>query len=88
VRAERDVTCTGPYRGNRIGGCDFLVFLDVEPKIVARACRLYWPCVVRARAIPLGPRAFFGNPIEAYDYDNPDQSYAVKKIYSARPGTR
>jgi hypothetical protein len=70
--AERNMTCIGPYRGVRVGNCDFT---DNSKGIdsVERACRLYRLCVIRARVI------LEGEPVGDWI-----QPYTVLKVYSAR----
>jgi len=78
-KAERDMTCRGPLRGDgetyhRVGYCH----VDHDPaasKIVLGACKYYKPCVMRARVAPAGAAS------EAVP-----QNYTVLKVYSARPG--
>jgi len=82
--AERDMTCIGPYRGERVGYChlwDNPQTGEVEQHRTAvgadkidKACVFYRRCVIRARVIPRG------EPVEGM------QNFTVLKVYSARRG--
>jgi hypothetical protein len=71
----RDMTCDGPYRGERVGYCHLMDGPLVGIEIVEKTCEMYHRCVIRARVIP-----------DEGKVDGRYQNYTVLKVYSARRG--
>jgi hypothetical protein len=81
VADARDMTCDGPFRGERVGYCHVMDhefnqlfgtdFSEPEGLEKLEACELYRRCVIRARVVSRGE-------VEGY------QNWTVLKVYSAR----
>jgi hypothetical protein len=84
--AERDITCDGAYRIERVGYChlmdhkfnqlfetDFSEPVGIEK--VWKTCEEYERCVIRARVVSRG-------------FVEGQENYTVLKVYSARLGSK